>query len=101
MTIAEYRNLCARIEERCRADLAALDHIWYLFRSPEAPPADEAPAEPSQPARRQGKKLSRSEAMKASWRRRRGRVAEKGLKAKDFNKFLVKGPLGAGGNGPE
>ncbi len=98
MTKTEYEKCRARIEDRYRQDMAALDRVQALFCDDEEQPARRSEA----PTRRtSAKKLSRSEAMKASWiRRRAGKLNgdEKGLSKKAFNRFLVADPLGENGD---
>ena len=91
MPKVEYEVLRQKIETNYRADLAALERVRGLL--------DEDPQEVSEPlAKRRGrpKKLSLSEAMKASWARRRKENddGEKPLSKKEFQKFLVAEPNG-------
>jgi hypothetical protein len=103
MTKTDYEKLRAKIDDRYQQDLAALDRLWWMFRGDERPPAEEKPFVQSKPGEPK-KKLSRSEAMKASWARRRAGKLNgdaKGLRPKNFSKFLVQGPISGGGNGDE
>lgn len=99
MTDTEYDKLRARIEDRYHQDLAALDRVRSLFNDDLAKPAVEPES-----IKRGGRKtkLSRSEAMKASWaRRHRGKQIgdAKGISQKAFSKFLVTGPIATLANG--
>ena|SRR5688572_2025518 len=114
MTKTEYETLREKVVQRYQEDLAALDRIWTLFRGYEPPPSP-APGPPAPRAgrKRRGKlseeeKIARNRAYSAAWRARqkmkkhgagRNGAEEKGLKQKDFRKFLVPGPTGAGGSG--
>lgn len=119
MTKTEYQTLRARIEDRYRQDIVALDRTWVLFRGEDNAPVADRPA-PCQarptaggvarePVSAEEKRARKNEYMRAYYQRRQKKVARtsaqkddlKGLSPKDFSKFLVKGPVAQGGNGDE
>lgn len=98
MTITEYKTIRARIEDQYGQDLAALDRIWALIHGDEKQLVDSS--EPESPKKLgRPKKLSRSEAMKASWAKRKAEKVEatERLPKRSFAKFLVGAPIGGNG----